>query len=122
MKRKRHFSKTSFVTSMQCDPATYDPKQADIEPLGDCLRALGEGQTLGDFSLTVVTRQDFARDRPRVHQRRWESLRRELQPAQCVFRHDPKQLQAQAAQAISAQLKLCRSLVPVHDSPWRDQE
>lgn len=93
-----------------------------LQPLGDCLRALGEGQTLGDFSLTVVTRQDFARDRPRVHQRRWESLRRELQPAQCVFRHDPKQLQAQAAQAISAQLKLCRSLVPVHDSPWRDQE
>lgn len=63
-KRKRHFniSKTSFITSMQRDPATYDPrntiidesKQADIENLGDCLRALGEGLTLGDFSLTVV--------------------------------------------------------------------
>jgi type IV secretion system protein TrbE len=63
-KRKRHFniSKTSFITSMQRDPATYDPrntiidesKQADIEHLGDCLRALGEGQALGDFSLTVV--------------------------------------------------------------------
>jgi len=63
-KRKRHFniSKTSFITSMQRDPATYDPrntiidesKQADIENLGDCLRALGEGQTLGEFSLTVV--------------------------------------------------------------------
>ena len=47
---------------MQRDPATYDPrntiidesKQADIENLGDCLRALGEGQTLGDLSLTVV--------------------------------------------------------------------
>src|SRR5215471_9481766 len=62
--RKRHFniSKTSFITSMQRDPAAYDPrntlideaKQADIENLGDCLRVLGEGQTLGDFSLTVV--------------------------------------------------------------------
>ena len=63
-KRKRHFniSKSSFISSMQSDPAMYDPrnviidesKQADIENLGDCLRALGEGQTLGDFSLTVV--------------------------------------------------------------------
>jgi hypothetical protein len=31
-----------------------ESKQADIENLGDCLRALGDGQTLGDFSLTVV--------------------------------------------------------------------
>jgi type IV secretion system protein VirB4 len=63
-KRKRHFniSKSSFISSMQRDPATYNPrnviidesKQADIENLGDCLRALGEGQTLGDFSPTVV--------------------------------------------------------------------
>jgi type IV secretion system protein TrbE len=63
-KRKRHFNitKTSFITSMQRDPATYDPrntlidesKQADIENLGDCLRALGEGQSMGEFSLTVV--------------------------------------------------------------------
>ena len=47
MKRKRHFniSKTSFVSSMQSDPATVNPrdvlidesKQADIENLGDCL-------------------------------------------------------------------------------------
>src|SRR5437764_7112915 len=63
-KRKRHFniSKTSFITSMQRDPASYDPrntiidesKQADIENLGDCLRTLGEGQMFGEFSLTVV--------------------------------------------------------------------
>jgi len=63
-KRKRHFNitKTSFITSMQRDPATYDPrntlmdesKQADIENLGDCLRAIGDGQSLGEFSLTVV--------------------------------------------------------------------
>ncbi len=64
MKRKRHFniSKTSFVSSMQSDPATVNPrdvlidesKQADIENLGDCLRALGDGQSMGDFSLTIV--------------------------------------------------------------------
>jgi type IV secretion system protein VirB4 len=64
MKRKRHFniSKTSFVSSMQSDPATTNPrdvlidesKQADIENLGDCLRALGDGQSMGDFSLTIV--------------------------------------------------------------------
>ena len=63
-KRKRHFnvSKTSFISSMQRDGASYDPrntlidesKQADIENLGDCLRALGDGQNLGEFSLTVV--------------------------------------------------------------------
>jgi type IV secretion system protein VirB4 len=29
-------------------------KQADIENLGDCLRVLGDGQLLGDFSLTIV--------------------------------------------------------------------
>ena len=70
-KRKRHFniSKSSFISSVQRDPATYDPrdviidesKQADIENLGDCLRALGDGQTLGDFSLTVVLYADDKR-------------------------------------------------------------
>ena len=64
MKRKRHFniSKTSFVSSTQSDPATVNPrdvltdesKQADIENLGDCLRALGDRQSMGDFSLTIV--------------------------------------------------------------------
>ena len=63
-KRKRHFnvSKSSFISSMRSDPATVNPrdvlidesKQADIENLGDCLRVLGDGQTLGDFSLTII--------------------------------------------------------------------
>jgi type IV secretion/conjugal transfer VirB4 family ATPase len=63
-KRRRHFniSKTGFVSQMGNDPAKVNPrdvlidesKQADIENLGDCLRALGEGQSLGDFSLTIV--------------------------------------------------------------------
>jgi type IV secretion system protein VirB4 len=31
-----------------------ESKQTDIENLDDCLRALGDGQSLGDFSLTIV--------------------------------------------------------------------
>lgn len=63
-KRRRHFnmSKTGFVSQIGNDPTKTNPrdvlvdesKQADIENLGDCLRALGEGQSLGDFSLTIV--------------------------------------------------------------------
>jgi type IV secretion system protein VirB4 len=63
-KRRRHFnmSKSGFVSQMSNDPAKTnqrdvlidESKQADIENLGDCLRALGDGQSLGDFSLTVV--------------------------------------------------------------------
>jgi hypothetical protein len=62
-KRCRHFnmSKTGFVSQMGNDATKTNPrdllvdesKQADIENLGDCLRALGEGQSLGDFSLTL---------------------------------------------------------------------
>ncbi|RZU40440.1 VirB4 family type IV secretion system protein [Edaphobacter modestus] len=63
-KRRRHFnmSKTGFVSQMGNDVAKANPrdvmvdesKQADIENLGDCLRALGDGQSLGDFSLSIV--------------------------------------------------------------------
>src|SRR5450432_2477529 len=63
-KRRRHFnmSKTGFVSQMGNDATATNPrdvlvdesKQADIENLGDCLRALGDGQSLGDFSLTIV--------------------------------------------------------------------
>ena len=65
-KRRRHFnmSKTGFVSQMGNDAGNTNPrdvlvdesKQADIENLGDCLRALGDGQSLGDFSLTIVLR------------------------------------------------------------------
>jgi type IV secretion system protein VirB4 len=55
-------SKTGFVSQMGNDTTKTNPrdvlvdesKQADIENLGDCLRALGDGQALGDFSLTIV--------------------------------------------------------------------
>ncbi len=63
-KRRRHFnmSKTGFVSQMGNDATKTNPrdvlvdesKQADIENLGDCLVDLGDGQSLGDFSLTVV--------------------------------------------------------------------
>jgi type IV secretion system protein VirB4 len=63
-KRRRHFnvSKTGFVSQLGNDPAKTNPrdvlvdesKQADIENLGDCLRALGDGQQLGEFSLTIL--------------------------------------------------------------------
>jgi type IV secretion system protein VirB4 len=63
-KRRRHFnmSKTGFVSQIGGDTTRTNPrdvlvdesKQADIEDLGDCLRTLGEGQSLGDFSLTIV--------------------------------------------------------------------
>jgi type IV secretion system protein VirB4 len=74
-KRRRHFniSKTGFVSQMGSDPAKTNPrdvlvdesKQADIENLGDCLRALGDGQQLGEFSLTVVL---YGEDRPALDQ------------------------------------------------------
>jgi len=63
-KRRRHFnvSKTGFISQMGNDATKTNPrdvlvdesKQADIENLGDCLRVLGEGQLLGDFSLTIL--------------------------------------------------------------------
>jgi type IV secretion system protein VirB4 len=74
-KRRRHFnmSKTGFVSQMGNDPAKTNPrdvlvdesKQADIENLGDCLRELGDGQALGDFSLTIVV---YGRERSQIDQ------------------------------------------------------
>src|SRR5580658_10155281 len=74
-KRRRHFnvSKTGFVSQIGSDPAKTNPrdvlvdesKQADIENLGDCLRVLGDGQQLGEFSLTIVLYGD---DRPALDQ------------------------------------------------------
>src|SRR5438270_8784192 len=68
-KRRRHFniSKTGFISQLGNDQAITNPrdvlvdesKQADIDNLGDCLRALGDGQSLGEFSLTIVV---YSRD------------------------------------------------------------
>jgi type IV secretion system protein VirB4 len=72
-KRRRHFnvSKTGFISQLGNDSAKTNPrdvlvdesKQADIEDLGDCLRALGEGQYLGEFSLTILL---YGKDRQAV--------------------------------------------------------
>jgi type IV secretion system protein VirB4 len=72
-KRRRHFniSKTGFISQLGNDPAKTNPrdvlvdesKQADIEDLGDCQRALGEGQYLGEFSLTILL---YGKDRQAV--------------------------------------------------------
>jgi type IV secretion/conjugal transfer VirB4 family ATPase len=74
-KRRRHFnmSKTGFVSQIGNDTTRTNPrdvlvdesKQADIENLGDCLRALGDGQSLGDFSLTIVL---YGRSKPELDQ------------------------------------------------------
>jgi type IV secretion system protein VirB4 len=74
-KRRRHFnvSKTGFISQMGNDTTKTNPrdvlvdesKQADIENLGDCLRALGDGQQLGDFSLTIVL---YGRSKPDLEQ------------------------------------------------------
>ncbi len=55
-------TKTGFISQIGNDTTKVNPrdvlvdesKQDDIENLGDCLRALGDGQSLGDFSLTIV--------------------------------------------------------------------
>ena len=138
-KRRRHFnmSKTGFVSQMGNDPAMTNPrdvlvdesKQADIENLGDCLRALGEGQTLGDFSLTIVL---------------YGQSRAELDPLVAgftgVFTHGDgnlfletynqlnayfataiRQLRLQPAQAVSAQHQLRRPVISVFDPARREE-
>jgi type IV secretion system protein VirB4 len=75
-KRRRHFniSKTGFISQLGNDPAKTNPrdvlvdesKQSDIENLGDCLRALGDGQSLGEFSLTIVLYSHDSRELERL--------------------------------------------------------
>ena len=75
-KRRRHFniSKTGFISQLGNDQTKTNPrdvlvdesKQVDIENLGDCLRALGEGQSLGEFSLTIVVYSRDSRELERL--------------------------------------------------------
>src|SRR5216683_3638482 len=75
-KRRRHFnmSKTGFVSQMGNDATKTNPrdvlvdesKQADIENRGDCLRVLGEGQSVGEFSLTIVVYSHDSRELERL--------------------------------------------------------
>lgn len=60
--RRRHFNivKSGFISQVrdektpQRDQLIDESKQADIEDLGDCLRTLGNGQSLAEFSLSIV--------------------------------------------------------------------
>lgn len=75
VKRRRHFniSKSGFVSQLGNDTTKTNPrdvlidesKQADIENLGDCLRALGDGQSLGELSLTIVI---YSKSKPQIDQ------------------------------------------------------
>jgi type IV secretion/conjugal transfer VirB4 family ATPase len=75
-KRRRHFniSKTGFISQLGNDPVKTNPrdvlvdesKQSDIENLGDCLRALGDGQSLGEFSLTIILYSRDSRELERL--------------------------------------------------------
>ena len=139
-KRRRHFnmSKTGFVSQMGNDATKTNPrdvlvdesKQADIENLGDCLRALGDGQSLGDFSLTIVLygrskiRTGAARGRVHwpLHQRGWQSVCGNLQPAERLFRHRARQLCAEPSQVVSAEHELRRSVFSVYDPSRREDE
>jgi hypothetical protein len=64
----------NLFESLRADAATINPrdilidesKQADIENLGDCLRVLGDGQSLGEFSLTIVLYAEDKRTLDRV--------------------------------------------------------
>ena len=115
--RRRHFNmaKSGFLSARQeklpeRDQLIDESKQADIEQLGDCLRALGEGQSMGDFSLhrrPAWPRPGQAHPRDqRIRQylleRGWRTARRDLQPAECAVRHRPGELRAQSAQAVPA--------------------
>jgi hypothetical protein len=105
-----------------------ESKQADIENLGDCLRVLGDGQSLGDFSLTIALYAEDKRVLDRVLPDivricRWNAFLGNLQSTQRLFRHHSRQLSAQPSQALPPELQLRRHLVLVHNtSRWlRDQ-
>ena len=143
-KRRRHFnmSKTGFVSQMGNDATKTNPrdvlvdesKQADIEDLGDCLRALGDGQSLGDFSLTIVLfgRGSSGHSRTELEQLVAEfigvftnadgNVCRDLQPAQRLFRHPSGQLCDQHPQAVSAEHELRRPVFSLYDPARRKDE
>ena len=139
-KRKRHFnvSKSSFISSVHSDVAAVNPrdvlidesKQADIENLGDCLRVLGDGQTLGDFSLTIIlyaedkkTLDRVLPDVVRIFTSADGSLFSETyNQLNAYFAIAPGNLQTQSAQTLAAQLELCGYFVPIYCASRRDVE
>ena len=62
----RRSSHRCIATVNPRDVLIDESKQADIEGLGDCLRVLGDGQTLGDLSLTIILYAEDKRTLARV--------------------------------------------------------
>jgi type IV secretion system protein TrbE len=139
-KRRRHFnmSKTGFVSQMGNDATKTNPrdvlvdesKQADIENLGDCLRALGDGQSLGDFSLTIVL---YGRSRTELDQLVAEFTGVFTNADGNLFAETYNQLNAYFAtvpgnyalnlrQAVSAEHELRRPVFSVYDPYRREDE
>ena len=139
-KRRRHFnmSKTGFVSQMGNDATKTNPrdvlvdesKQADIENLGDCLRALGDGQSLGDFSLTIVL---YGRSRTELDQLVAEFTGVFTNADGNLFAETYNQLNAYFAtvpgnyalnlrQAVSAEHELRRPVFSVYDPSRRKDE
>jgi hypothetical protein len=138
-KRRRHFnmSKTGFVSQMGNDATKTNPrdvlvdesKQADIENLGDCLRALGDGQSLGDFSLTIVL---YGRSKAELEQLVASSPASSPTPTAICFRRPTTSstptsppcpaTMPQSPQAVSAEYELRRPVVSVYDPAGREDE
>ena len=99
-----------------------ESKQADIENLGDCLRALGDGQSLGEFSLTIVL---YGRSKAELEQLGAEFSGIFTNADGNLFSETYNQLNAYFAtvpgnyplnlQAVSTQYELRRPVVSVHD-------
>ena len=105
------------------DVLVDESKQADIENLGDCLRALGDGQSLGDFSLTIVV---YATAKSETDQLIGEFTSVFTNADGNLFTETYNQLNAYFAtvpgnyaheppQAISAQHQLCGPIVSLYD-------
>jgi type IV secretory pathway VirB4 component len=130
-KRRRHFnmSKTGFVSQMGNDATKTNPrdvlvdesKQADIEDLGRLPSCPGRRAITWRFlahdcavwpgvigSLKNGTRSTRGRVHRRLHQCGRQSVCRDLQPAQRLFRHPSGQLCDQRPQAVSAEHELRR--------------
>jgi type IV secretion/conjugal transfer VirB4 family ATPase len=61
--RRKHFNmtKSGFISQVRDERKTSvrdelidESKQADVEDLGECIKQLGDGQSMGEFSLTLV--------------------------------------------------------------------
>jgi type IV secretion/conjugal transfer VirB4 family ATPase len=61
--RRKHFNmtKSGFISQVRDERKTStrdelidESKQADVENLGECIRQLGDGQSMGEFSFTLV--------------------------------------------------------------------